>query len=188
MASMLWILVWVLAVLLLVAIAMLLTPVRLICSLRTSPRWHMTVTARPLAGLFPPLPVHDSLRRNRKKAKEPDAKPRKSPRRASPRVRRMSRAAPQLAKGLLRSIQIERFKLDADIGLNDPAADTGHVYGLLSSVANAIPPTAAASISIRPEFTAAGFEGEARAVVRFTPVALLLPAGRFAWQAFGPQR
>ncbi len=187
MASMLWILFWVLAVLLVVAIAMLLTPVKLICTLHTSPRWQLTVTARPFAGLSPPLPVHDSLRRNRKKAKEPGAKSRKSPRRASPPARRMIRAAPQLVQGLLRSIHFERFKLDADIGLNDPA-DTGHIYGLLSSVANAIPPTTAASISIRPEFAAVGFEGEARAVVRFTPVSLLSPAAWFAWQAFGPQR
>ena len=185
LSGVLWLLSSVFAVLLILAVAALMTPVKLGFTLRTSPTWRLKIAARLLGGLAPPIPIHDSARRRPKK-KTPTAKRTWAiaPRRASARIARVIAAAPRLLAGLLRPFHLERLTIDADIGLADPA-DTGQLFGLLAAVNHSRPPNSAVSIAVRPDFTGPGASGELDAVLSFVPVAFIPPGIRFAWRLFG---
>ena len=154
MSIVLWSLLSALAVLLAVVAIALSTPIRLAFAVGTSPKWRLTIAARLLGGLTPPIPIHDSARRTGKKRKrkakhkKPTARPRRSPARRA----RAIAAAPRLLAGLLRPIRLERLTVDADIGLADPA-DTGHLAGLLAALNASRPPASPVSIAVRPDFT-----------------------------------
>lgn len=183
----LWLLLSALAVLLAVAIAALVTPVRLAFTLRTSPGRQLKIAARLFGGLTPPIPIHDSARRRPKK-KTRAAKLKKKPaimsRQALTKISRVTAAAPRLVADLLRIIHLERLAVDADIGLADPA-DTGQLFGLLAAVTHSRPPASAVSIAVRPDFTGPRASGELDAVLSFTPAAFILPGLRFGWRVFG---
>jgi hypothetical protein len=98
----------------------------------------------------------------------------------------MISAAPDLLAGLLRAIHLRYLKVDADIGLSDPA-DTGQVFGLLAPVIHSRRPADRVQIAVRPDFTAARLSGEAAAGLSVTPATLMLPAIRFGWRVFGPR-
>jgi len=175
------------AVLALLAIAVLTTPAKLEFALRTSPRWRMTIAARLLGGLTPPIAIHDSARLGRKDNR-PTAKKKKTlaiaPHRALARTPRVIAAAPRLMAGLLRPIHLERLRVDADIGLADPA-DTGRLFGLLAAVRYSWPGTSAVSIAVRPDFTGPRASGELDVELSFIPIAFVPPGVRFAWRVFG---
>ncbi len=186
MSGTFWCLVSALGVVLVLAIVALMTPVKLGFIVRTSPRWRLKVAARLFGGLTPPISIHDSARRRRRRER-PTAKrkrPSIAPRRALARIPRVIAAAPGLPAGLLRPIQLERLTVDADIGLADPA-DTGQLFGLLAAVTHSRPPTAAVSIAVRPDFTGPRASGELDAELSFIPVAFIPPGVRFAWRVFG---
>ncbi len=186
MSGVLWSLLSALAVLLLLAIAALMTPVKFGFTVRTSPRWRLKIAARLLGGLTPPIPIHDSARRRRKK-KKPTAKKSRlaiASRQALARMPRVIVGAPRLLAGLLRPIHLECLTVDADIGLADPA-DTGQLFGLLAAVSYSPPRTSAVSIAVRPDFTGPGASGELDAELSFIPVAFIPPGVRFAWRVFG---
>ncbi len=96
----------------------------------------------------------------------------------------MIAAAPQLLTGLLRPIRLVRLKVDADIGLVDPA-DTGLLFGLLAAVSYSRPHTSAVSIAIRPNFTGPRASGELDAALSFIPIAFVPPGVRYALRALG---
>ena len=189
MSALLWALVWVLAIVFALVIALLVTPVRLVFDLRTSPTWRLRIAARLLAGMTPSIPVHDSERSGSRRA--PAEKQKSKARRKDGRGRRWAarpgrviRSAPDLLVGLLKPIHLERFKVDADIGLEDPA-DTGHLFGLIQALDAVRPRPRAISIDVRPDFTGPRASGEVFAALRFIPAAFVWPGCRFAWRVFG---
>lgn len=187
MSGVLWYLLAALAVLLALASAALMTPVKLGFTVRTSPSWRLKIAARLLGGLTPPISIHDSERRKRKR-KTPKVKKKRSvimPRRALARLPHVMAASPRLLAGLLRPVHLERLTVDADIGLADPA-DTGQLIGLLAAVTYSRLPTSIVSISLRPDFTGPRASGELDAELSFIPVAFIPPGVRFARHVFGP--
>jgi len=182
----LWTLAATLAFVLAAGVLVLVTPVTLALNARTAPDRRLTVALRFLGGLAPPIPVHDTAREQSKKAKPKD-KPRKKAkrgRRGPGRAGRMIAAAPQLAAGLLRPIHLDHVRVDADIGLEDPA-DTGHLFGLVAALNAARPSARAVSVTIRPDFTRPRLSGEVDARLRVVPAAWIGPCLRFAWRVFG---
>jgi hypothetical protein len=186
LSGVLWFLLSVLAVLLAIAAAALMTPVKLGFTVRTSPSWRLKIAARLLGGLTPPILIHDSAWR-RSKEKTPTAKKKKKAavsRQALARIRRAIAAAPRLLAGLLRPFRLERLTVDADIGLADPA-DTGQLFGLLAAVNYSRPPASAVSIAVRPDFNGPRASGELDAVLSFVPAAFIPPGVRLAWRVLG---
>lgn len=177
-----------LAAVLALMIAVLLTPVRLDFDLRTVPKKRLRIVARPLAGITPAIRVHDSARPRSRKA--PAATPKATARRTGVRRRggtrpgRILREVPNLLVDLLKPIRLEHFQLDADIGLEDPA-DTGHLFGLIMAFDAVRPRGSEISITVRPDFTGPRASGELFAALRFIPAAFVSPGCRFAWRVFG---
>jgi hypothetical protein len=192
MSALSWGLLFALAALAVLALAVLATPVKLEFTMRSSPRRRVKIAARLLGGLTPPIVIHDSDRQGRKaKHRQAVVKPGrrergKMSRQALARVRRAIIAAPHLLADLLRPIHIEQLTADADIGLADPA-DTGQVFGLLAPVIYSRLASDVLSIAVRPDFMTPGFSGEVFAKLSVTPVAFIAPATRFAWHIFGPR-
>ena len=183
---MLWSLFATLALLLSLAVAALATPAKLSFAMRTSPTWRLRVAARLFGGLTPSIPVHDSARAGRKR-RRPPAKRRRvatASRRALARAPRVIAAAPRLLADLLRPIHVERLRVDADIGLADPA-DTGQLFGLLAAVSHALQRAPAASIAVRPNFTGPRVSGELDAALSFIPISFIPAGARFAFRIFG---
>lgn len=181
---------WALGLLLALLVAALATPVRLSLALRTEPRWRLAVAMRLFGGLTPSIPVHDSDRRERRRARKTRAVKRRrrktAGRRSAARMRRVLEAGPRLFRDLLRPIRVERLSLDADLGLSDPA-DTGMLFGLLQALIRSMPARRVISVSVRPDFGGPRFAGVAEAELRLTPLALVAPGVRFAWRVFGPR-
>lgn len=188
LAEVLWIPVAVLASLLAVVIIVLVTRITLDVRLRTAPEFRLRVGARLLGGLTPWIPVHDSAR----KAARTD-KPRRVAKRAKPgrltggRFRKVLGAAPRILSDFLRRISIERLRVDADIGLPDPA-DTGALYGLAAALVHSQPPARSLVVSIRPDFSRPRVSGELEAMFSFVPASLVPPAARLAWLLVRPVR
>lgn len=181
----LWCLLSVLAALVVFAGVVIMSPVKLGFTVRTSPIWRLKIAARLLGGLTPPILIHDSARRRPKK--KPASKNKKSvtvSREASTRISRAIAGAPRLLTGLLRPIRLERLSIDADIGLGDPA-DTGQLFGILTGLSYSLPPSSPVSITMRPDFTSKHASGELTAALSFTPLAFIPPGIRFAWHVFG---
>jgi hypothetical protein len=189
MSVLLWGVLVVVAVLAVLILALLVTPLCLDVTMCTSPKWRLKVAVRLFGGLTPPIPIHDSDRQ-RAKQKEPSharIRQKKEAGRSRPtfaRVRRVVSAAPHLLIDLLRPIHIQYLKVDLDVGLMDPA-DTGQLFGLLVPVIYSRRQTDAVSIAVRPDFTSARLSGEITGMLTFIPVAFIPPAIRFAWCAFG---
>ncbi len=192
MSALSWGLLFALAVLAVLALAALVTPVKLEFTMRSSPKQRVKIAARLLGGLTPPIVIHNSDRQGRKeKHRQTVVRPRRRERgktshQAIARVRRVILAAPHLLADLLRPIRIEQLTVDADIGLADPA-DTGQVVGLLAPVIYSRLTADVVSIAVRPDFVTPGVSGEVFARLSVTPVAFIAPAARFAWYVFGPR-
>jgi len=170
------------------AIAVLaVTPVRLRCIFCGEPGWRMVIAARLLAGIFPPIVLYDSRRRQlaaRRRRRRP------TKRRPSPRVRNVShivREVPELIGDLLRHMHLRRLAVDADIGLGDPA-DTGQLFGLVRAARHLLPAAPGVSVQVRPDFEALRVSGRLAGEASFIPVAFIPPAIRFGWRVWGPWR
>lgn len=192
MPVLLWGVLVAVAVLAALILVLLVTPVTLNVTMRTSPKWRLKIAARLLGGLTPSIPIHDSDRPRPKKKKKPSPAPERQKKKAGPsrpalaRIRRAVSAAPHLLIDLLRPIHIQYLKVDMDVGLLDPA-DTGQLFGLLVPVIYSRRQSEAVSIAVRPDFTSARLSGEVTAALNFIPVAFIPPAIRFAWRVFGPR-
>ena len=188
-AIILWLLLFILA---LVCLA-LITPVFVRVHLTTSPQFAYRVEMRALAGLAPRLTLADGPR------KGPVAKDKAEhrPKTARPKRRRIPsrkrghgaavRALPTLVIGILHRIHLKKLHIDADYGLSDPV-ETGRLCGLLMPLQYAGPIPTNVTLDLRPDFTKPSLDGSVTAVVRVTVAALLFPVTRFAWRAFGPGR
>lgn len=188
------------AAVLAVALAvLLLTPVRLSAAVQTAPELTYKVDVRILGRWTPRIPLLDSAKSktvegpSREKwalhrAKQPTgAKTLSVKKRRFNRASgaRMVRALPQLLTEVAHSIRWESFHLDAEFGLDDPA-ETGQVYGCVTSLQYGAPWPPSVSIALRPNFERTCLNGELQATLYLRLAALLAPAVRFAWRVFGP--
>jgi hypothetical protein len=193
-------LLWVSVVLVVALAALLLMPVRVSAAVQTAPQLTYQVDVRLLGHWTPRIPLLDSAR-----PRKPDGKAREkraphrvaqpvSGKKTAVRKRRLSRecgarmvpALPRLLAEVARSVQWESFHLDAEFGLGDPA-DTGQMYGCITPLQYGVPWPPSVSIALRPNFERVCLGGELQATLRLRLAALLAPAARFAWRAFGPQ-
>lgn len=190
MSAVIAILLSALAILFLLLLAVLATPVQFDIWLRKDGETNFRVVARPLGGAGPPLPLADSSRKRvekpEKEARSANArKSRKRKRRWAGRGPRAALAVPDLMAGLLRCIRVRSLSLDAEFGLGDPA-DTGLVYGLLTPLIYGCPRRGA--VSIRPVFDRSVLKAALDARISVTPITLALPFLRFGWRIIGPFR
>ena len=95
----------------------------------------------------------------------------------------------QLLRSVLRCGRLNRLDIRARIGLNNPA-DTGRFYGAYCALANSCPLPERISLRVKPDFEQTVLEGTGIAVIRITPLRLLIvlflfcvsrPALRTAW-------
>jgi hypothetical protein len=169
---------WTLAALLLAALAGLIwLPIRVEGRVARAERVEARLTLGLYGGL---LPIRIVGGRGR-----PESRPetRERPRRR-PRFRRggaMLRAAPDLTRGLLRAVRVERLRVDGAFGLLDPA-DTGQLFGLLCPLLYGLPPSARREIALRPMFDGPSLTGEAEGRVAVTLAPALGAAIRFGWR------
>lgn len=193
MATVLSVLFWVFIVLIAILAGAFVTPVRLRGQLRTAPRLSYRVEASGFGGLSPRLPLLDSTWREQRSKKRAKAG---RPGKAGARKKsgkgfvgraKVGSAIPGLLADLLGTIHVEALNLDAEFGLPDPVG-TGQLYGCLTPLQYALPLPQCAVISLRPDFSGAGFSGDASVSLRFTPAALVPPVIRFVWRAFGPRQ
>lgn len=196
MSAVLTLLLWVAGVLALALATVLLMPVRLSGWVRTSPRLAYRLDARLFGAWTPRIPLLDSARPRRAtgRARQAPPAPQAGTGRPPPSKRgvgrangaRMWAALPRLLSEMVGSIRWEALHLDAEFGLGDPA-DTGQVHGYLMPLQYGAPWPPGVSIALRPNFERVCLDGEVRATLRLRAAALLLPAARFAWRAFGPR-
>ena len=197
MSGVLTLLLWVAGLLLLALTTVLLVPVRLSAWVQTTPRLAYTLDARLFGARTPRIPLLDSRRARHRAAnkarRQPVAHPTRA-RRVRTRKRRLGRARgsrmlaalPGLLREVMGAIRWESFRLDAEFGLDDPA-DTGHLYGCLTPLQIGMPWPPGVHIALRPNFERACLGGEMQATLCLRAAALLPPAARFAWRAFGPR-
>lgn len=178
------IVIWMIVALFALLVLVLVTPVRVRAQLRSAQHWHVRVDAWLLGGLSPRLPLVDSRRPRKPRMRQPKPK-RKTKNHAAPQG--MAKALPRLIKELLQVVHLEELRLDAGFGLPDPA-DTGQLYGCLLPLQYAGFLPRQASIFLRPDFSGRSFDCEIDGTARFTAAAMIPPAIRFGWRAFGPGR
>ncbi len=185
------VLLWLLAGLLALVLVLLATPMRFRLVVRSAPAMRARVTVAAAGGLLPGIALYDSARASEETAAPPEPgrrKPRKSRRSgrtgAGPRV---GKAAIRLLPDLVRRIHLDHFIADAAFGFDDPA-DTGLVFGLATPLLYGTAGHRKIEAKLRPDFSGAHFDGTLDTALHITPVALLPPALRFAWRAFGPGR
>lgn len=162
---------------------------------------HLRVRVRLLAPLLPWWSLVDTARapsrgaggRARKPASRPGKRGKHRPQRGAARnqvrVSRMAGAAPRLLRGLLGAVRIERLRLDARFGLEDPAT-TGEIFGLLTPLvygAGGLAPTPGA-LRLVPVFDRECLEGRIELVLSLVPMRWVAPLLRFGWDVFAPRR
>ncbi|MFW8595065.1 DUF2953 domain-containing protein [Cribrihabitans neustonicus] len=98
---------------------------------------------------------------------------------------RVAAAALWLAAEILRRVHICKLVAEGTFGTGDPA-ETGQLFGLLAPLIYAPAWSRRLRFEVEPDFSRACFSGRAELVLSVVPVALLGPAARFGWRAFGP--
>ncbi|UWQ60992.1 DUF2953 domain-containing protein (plasmid) [Leisingera caerulea] len=168
-----------LAALLGLIVLVLVLPLRIELVLRKEAGLVFSAALRPLGGFGPRIRL--SGRR-----KTPAA-PKKPSRKRRYETRRIVPAAGRLAAAVLRRIRIRALILDAKFGSGDPA-ETGQLYGTLAPLVYGTLPARRLQVSLEPVFGRAVLSGRAELDVSVVPAALIGPAVRFGWDAFGPVR
>ncbi|MFY0312449.1 DUF2953 domain-containing protein [Leisingera sp. D0M16] len=168
-----------LAALFALIVLVLVSPLRIELVLRKEAGLAFTAALRPLGGFGPRIRLS-----GRRKTPPAGKKPgRKRPFDA----RRLVPAAARLAAVILRRIRIRTLILDAKFGSGDPA-ETGQLYGMLAPLVYGSLPARRLQVSVKPVFDRAVLSGRAELDVSLVPAALIVPAVRFGWDAFGPVR
>ncbi|MEM8798342.1 MAG: DUF2953 domain-containing protein [Pseudomonadota bacterium] len=159
-----------------------LTPMTLGLIVQTEPKLRVKVGLAPFFGLAP-ITLHDSAAPEAKKPEEREKPKSEKPWHPSKRTlgygRRAIAALPDLIASIWHRVFLDHLKIDADIGLGDPA-DTGQLYGLLIAPAMLTSNSERIDITIRPDFMRERFSGEIDAALRFTPAAFFWPILVFA--------
>ncbi|MCB4457910.1 DUF2953 domain-containing protein [Leisingera sp. McT4-56] len=168
-----------LAVLFALIVLVLVSPLRIELVLRKEAGLAYSAALRPLGGFGP------RIRLSGRRQPHPAAK---KPSRKRPfDARRLVPAAARLAVAILRRIRVRALILDAEFGSGDPA-ETGQMFGMLAPLAYATLPARRLQVSLQPVFDRAVLSGRAELDVSLVPAALIGPAVRFGWDAFGPVR
>ncbi|WP_158966089.1 DUF2953 domain-containing protein [Chachezhania sediminis] len=171
-------------VILALAIALVL-PVRFRCvagaGRDTGPFFRATVA--PLNGLIPEIKLAPI---DRPEDQEPPAWVQDAAARAQDHVAGNTdmRRSVLLREGwrcivrILRHIHFDLLRLDATVGLGDPAT-TGEFYGKSMAVTQSLRVIPNVAILIRPDFDGPVIEGEIEADLRVRPISVLIPLIRF---------
>jgi hypothetical protein len=169
------VLLWALAAVLAVVLAVLVLPVRVRLLARTDPAPHAEARVALLGGLAPGFRLRRGAAAGRPK------RPRSGtigPGRLGEMVR--------LGADLLARVRLERVEATGRYGLDDPA-DTGQLAGLIEPLVQSHP-CRRIRLDIVPDFAGPRLSGRIEAVLSVRPVALAPPVLRFAWRAWGPGR
>lgn len=168
-----------LAALLVGIVLVLVSPLRIELVLRKDTALAFTAALRPLCGFGPRVRL-SGRRKPPAEAEKPGRKRRYDP-------RRLVHAVGRLAAAVLRRIRVRSLILDAKFGSGDPA-ETGQLYGMLAPLVYGSLPARRLQVSLTPVFDRAVLSGRAELDVSVVPAALIGPAVRFGWDAFGPVR
>ena len=172
---------WTLAALVLVALAGLIwLPIRVEGRLVREDRVEARLTLGLFGGLLP-IRIDGGLGRAGTGAPEPEARARPRRRRRFRRGGAILRAAPDLVRGVLRAVRVERLRVNGAFGLADPA-DTGQLFGLLCPLLYGLPLSPRREIALRPVFDGPTLTGEAEGRVAVTLAPALGAAIRFGWR------
>jgi hypothetical protein len=102
--------------------------------------------------------------------------------------RRLARRAWPEARRMLRHLHVDRLRLDAVFGSDDPAC-TGEAFGLGCVIADAIRAAwPQADVRLGVDFTAAQPSGSAELALRLRPVRLVPGAARVGWAVWRERR
>ena len=179
---------WVLAGLVGLILAVLAVPVVVRVRATTEPRARLRVEAGPFRAWVPGVTLVDSAApRKNPGSKEKKARPGGGGGPGKARLRRMLAAAPDLVRGILSKFRVEHLRADAEFGTGDPA-ETGALWGALTPVLYAVPGGGGAGVSLRPVFDDRIFSGEVDVAVRVVPLSLAGPLLAFGWAVVAPWR
>jgi len=177
---------WGVAALLLVLVVLVATPWKLHVNWRSAPENHLAVRAQAFGGLVPLFELASDLHGSTK-AKLAKSRSRLGARRRPPLTARSFSAILGLVKGLIRRLDVEDIRVDAEFGSGDPA-ETGQIYGLLAPLTFSTHQIQNLSLVARPNFDERCLNGSADMRVRLVPIILVIPLVRFAWRLYGPAR
>jgi hypothetical protein len=176
------VLLWVGVALLMIIALIVLLPIHVVLSWQSDPAKPSTALLRLFGGVSPAIKVYDSHKPPKAKMKAAH----KAPKRRKKRGRGWVPKGDMLAEGmallrrLLEAVHIDALRLDAEIGLGDPA-ETGQLYGQLCPLIY----TTGGHVFVRPNFETACLQGSALAQLHFAPLGLIWPFARFSWRMFG---
>ena len=182
MVAILWAVPGLFGFLLLAAILVIATPMRVRFVGSYDQKLDLSAEVRIFWGLSPRLRI--PILRHRPKPKR-HAKP-SSKRKAKPRrwIKFKTEGAADLVasagdtlRAMFGRIQVEACRLSVAFGLDDPA-DTGLIYGLITPAAYGLG-SERCQVSVEPDFSCRRFAGQAEVELRFTAIAVVWPAIRF---------
>ena len=189
--TLLAVLAWGAAAVLVLAVLVCVTPLRLELSLDRDARWHGAAALRPFGRMGPRLPLSIG---DAGKQKSPDKqKPRKKAKRHGRQRRTLQIRPMPILRGALRliedvfgQIRVERAFCDVRFGFEDPAT-TGQAYGYLTPLIYGSDVASKVDFRFEPVFDRSVFEGHFALDISLVPARLIMPALRFAWTVLGRQ-
>ncbi len=183
------ILLWVLAALVAVLLAMLAAPLRVEFRASAGEVLRYSVALRLFGSVGPRVSVADSDTPKRRKAssfRKKSARSRSGRRRRGD-PKRIAGAAFRLISDIFDRIHIDKAAVDLRFGAQDPA-ETGEIYGALTPVIYGTCGSRMLQINVQPVFDHPVLDGRAALNLTLTPARLIPPILRFGWSAFGPRR
>ncbi|MCR9135199.1 MAG: DUF2953 domain-containing protein [Alphaproteobacteria bacterium] len=171
-----WLLV-IVAVPVVLVIAVVLLPLRLRLRGQADRRSRVRLDVSVLGGVIPAIPVVDTARKSKRQSTGSDK--RKPVRKAKSASRLAEGDVVRLIVELIRQIRIVWIRVEAEIGLDDPA-DTGALYGALAPIIHTGRHWAGFNLDIRPDFSGTRLAGKIDAAVDLVPVRLVPPLWRYA--------
>ena len=184
------ILLWLLAAVLVLLLAVLASPLRIEARASAGEALRYSLALRPFGRFGPRLAVADSEKPKKKKkakTKREKEKSAKSGKATYRDPRPIVRAVVRLVSEITGQLHIEKAALDLRFGADDPA-ETGEIYGALAPFIYGTAHSRRVYVNVEPVFDRVVFDGRAALDVTMTPALLLPPIARFGWSAFGPRR
>ncbi len=183
------ILLWILATVVAVLLAMLAAPLRIEFRASAGEVLRYSVALRLFGSVGPRVSVADSDRPKRRKARSSKKKSARarSGRRRRGDPKRIAGAALRLISEIFDRIHFDRAAVDLRFGAQDPA-ETGEIYGALTPFIYGTCGSPLLRLNVQPVFDHAVLDGRAALDLTLTPARLIPPILRFGWSAFGPRR
>ena len=182
-----WAILGVVGVLLLAVVILVATPMHLRLVAEAGDRFDLRAEVRTFWGLSPPLTLQGArhgarmagvFRKPRKRRQKCRRRPEEEADEDSggigaAQVLRLLSAVPEAVMTALGRIHLDRLRLRAAFGFDDPA-DTGQVFGQLTPWVYGVP-RERCKVEIEPDFEGPRFEGCAEVSVHLTPLAVVWP-------------